>query len=322
MNFSKHALDALTALAADTAVDWAQFFGQDALNDDSFPASHEYMQPGALIAAVTNANPGRASILLTIGAKQEKRYALALFEDQATFLELDRSAKDLIQLDLVHMTGYPTSGYGSRTTKHPIAHGRRLLPLGPDDIKKWFANTSATRAIELLRTLRPVSNGLENWLRAACVAVDTDKNISQVQVEVTSLQPTDIPTEVWDQLKDEIVTINTKCPQYGAALESPFSPLFPNDDPPRPATPPPPPEVPWLDIPLPVPEAPPRPEQPRPALKRKGRWETGPSVPRYGSSPQPAPFVITPNPSPDKTDFQLKYEALRAKACSNQRLSP
>ena len=96
MNFSKHALDALTALAADTAVDWAQFFGQDALNDDSFPALHEFMQPGALIAAVTNANPGCASILLTIGAKQEKRYALALFEDQATFLELDRSAMDLI----------------------------------------------------------------------------------------------------------------------------------------------------------------------------------------------------------------------------------
>ena len=72
----------------------------------------------------------------------------------------------------------------------------------------------------------------------------------------------------------------------------------------------------------PGPEVLPRPEQPRPALKRKGRWETGPSVPRYGSGPQPAPFVITPNPSPEKTDFQLKYEALRAKACSNQRLSP
>ena len=58
MNFSKHALDALTVLAADTVVDWAQFFGQDALNDDYFPASTAYMQPGALIAAVTNANPG------------------------------------------------------------------------------------------------------------------------------------------------------------------------------------------------------------------------------------------------------------------------
>ena len=89
MNFSKHALDALLALVADTAVDWAQFFGQDALNNDSFLASPAYMQPGALIAAVTNANPGRASILLTIGAKQEKRYALALLEDHATFLELD-----------------------------------------------------------------------------------------------------------------------------------------------------------------------------------------------------------------------------------------
>ena len=77
MNFSKHALDALTALAADTEVDWAQFFGQDALNNDSFPASHKYMQPGALIAAVTNANPGRASILLTIGAKQEKQIGRA-----------------------------------------------------------------------------------------------------------------------------------------------------------------------------------------------------------------------------------------------------
>ena len=96
MNFSKHALDALTALAADTAVDWAQFFGQDALNNDSFLASHEYMQPGALIAAVTNPNPWRASILLTIGAKQEKRYALALLEDQATFFQLDQSALDLI----------------------------------------------------------------------------------------------------------------------------------------------------------------------------------------------------------------------------------
>ena len=108
-------------------MDWAQFFGQDALNNDSFPASHE-----------------------SIGAKQEKRYALALFEDQATFLELDQSAMDLIQLDLVNMTGYSTSGYSARTTKHPIAHGCRLLPLGPGDIKKWFKNTSATRAIDLL----------------------------------------------------------------------------------------------------------------------------------------------------------------------------
>ena len=77
MNFSKHALDTITTLAADIAVDWAQFFGQDALNDDYFPESPAYMLPGALIAAVTNANPGRASILLTIGAKQEKRYVLA-----------------------------------------------------------------------------------------------------------------------------------------------------------------------------------------------------------------------------------------------------
>ena len=120
MNFSKHAPDALTALAADTAVDWAQFFGQDALNDDYFPESYVYMQPGALITAVTNTNPGRTSVLLTIGANQEKRYALALFEDQATFLELDKSALDKIQLDLVNMAEYPASGYSSCTTKHPV----------------------------------------------------------------------------------------------------------------------------------------------------------------------------------------------------------
>ena len=81
MNFSKHALDALTTLAADTIVNWAQFFGQDALNNDYFLASNVYMQPGALIAAVTNGNPRRTSVLLTIGVKQEKCYALALFED-------------------------------------------------------------------------------------------------------------------------------------------------------------------------------------------------------------------------------------------------
>ena len=135
--------------------------------------------------------------MLTIGAKQEKRYALALVEDQATFLKLDRSAMDLIQLDLVNMTGYPTSGYSARTTKHHIAHGRRLLPLGPGDIKKWFKNTSAARAINLLCSIRPVSNGLEKWLQAACIAVDTDKNISQVQVEVNNIQPTDLPGYTW-----------------------------------------------------------------------------------------------------------------------------
>ena len=138
MNFSKHALDALTALAADTAVDWAQFFSQDALHNDHFLASDAYMQPGTLIAAVTNANPARALVLLTIGAKQEKRYTLALFKDQATFLELDRSALDQIQLDLVNVAGYPASGYGLRTTKHPVSQGQRLLPSGPEDIKKWF----------------------------------------------------------------------------------------------------------------------------------------------------------------------------------------
>ena len=153
MRFSNQCVDAFERLANNAALDLNSIFEPNTLNADGFPTSDAFMQPGALLAAITSDAPDKASLLLTIGAKTNKRYALALLDDTSTFLEISDSMLSEISLDLAHITGYPATGYGTRTTGRKLKKGRRILPLGPKDIKEWLSKTTTTKAVEMMKGL-------------------------------------------------------------------------------------------------------------------------------------------------------------------------
>ena len=76
MRFSKQTVEALEQLANNTAVNLNSVFDPDNLNQDAFPTSDAFMQPCAILAAITANMPDKVSMLFTIGAKTNKRYVL------------------------------------------------------------------------------------------------------------------------------------------------------------------------------------------------------------------------------------------------------
>ena len=116
-----------------------------------------------------------------------------LLNDDSTFLEIDNAMLAEIKLDCAHTTGYPATGYGTHKTGHKLNKGRRLLLIGPKDIKEWLVST--TRTVKLLKTLKR-TKGFDNWLRAAALAQPQNTQLSQVQIDATPIDPKNIPKEV------------------------------------------------------------------------------------------------------------------------------
>ena len=225
MRFSKQTVEALEQLANNSAANLNGVFDPDNLNQDAFPASDAFMQPCAIIAAITANMPDKASMLFTIGAKTNKRYALMLLDNDSTFLEIDDTMLAEIKLDCAHTTRYPATGYGTRKTGRKLTKGRRLQPIGPKDIKEWLAKSSTTRTVELLKTLKR-TKGFDNWLRAAALAQPKNTQLSQVQIDATPIDPKNIPKEVWDQFRDDVEEKRQACPEFTAAIEPIFQAFF------------------------------------------------------------------------------------------------
>ena len=241
MRFSKQCVDALKRLANNAALDLNSIFEPNTLNADGFPTSDAFMQPGALLAAITSNAPDKASLLLTIGAKTNKRYALALLDDTSTFLEISDSMLSEILLDLAHITGYPATGYGTRTTGRKLKNSRRILPLGPKDIKEWLSKTTTTKAVEMMKGLNKTKS-FENWVRAAALSKLNETGTSQVQVTASPIDPKDIPQEVWDQFRSDVDEKKDNCPEYTKEIEPIFQQFYTADTAVTTAeTPPPPP---------------------------------------------------------------------------------
>ena len=144
MNFSKAALDALTALSSDANADLSQYFTPDNLNAEHMPSSPAFWQPGAVMAAILSNSPDKAALLLGIGSKQDARYALVLTEAESMFIEIDQSMLDYIELDLINVRSYPSEGYGTNTINRKLKEGRRVVPLDSEDLGKWLANVDNT----------------------------------------------------------------------------------------------------------------------------------------------------------------------------------
>ena len=203
MRFSKQCVDALERLANNAVLDLNAIFKPNTLNADGFPTSDAFMQLGALLVAITSNTPDKASLLLTIGAKTNKRYALALLDNTSTFLEISDNMLTKILLNLAHVTGYPATGYGTCTTGHKLKKGRCLLPLGPKDIKEWLSKTTTTKAVKMMKGLNKTKS-FENWVRAAALSKPNKTGTSQVQVTASPIDPKDIPKEVWDQFRSDV----------------------------------------------------------------------------------------------------------------------
>lgn len=203
MRFSKQTVEALEWLANNPAVNLDRVVNPDNLNQDAFPASDAFMQPCAILAAITPNMPNKASILFTIGVKTTKRYALMLLGNNSTFLEIDDAMLAKIKLDCAHTTGYPATGYGTHKTGRKLNKGYWLLPIGPKDIKEWLIKISTTRTVKLLKTLKR-TKGFDNRLRAAALAQLQNTQKSQVQIDATTIDPKNIPNKVWDQFRDDV----------------------------------------------------------------------------------------------------------------------
>ena len=239
MRLSKQTVEALKRLASNPTVNLNRVFDPDHLNQDTFPASNAFMQPCAILAAITSNMPHKASMLFTIGAKTNKRYALMLLDNDSTFLEIDNTMLAEIKLDCAHTTRYPATGYGTRKTGRKLTKGCRLQPIGPKDIKEWLTKASTKRTVELLKTLKR-TKGFDNWLRAAALAQPQNTQLSQVQIDATPIDPKNIPKKVWDQLRDNVEEKWQACPEFTAAIKPIFQAFFaegtPNPPPPPPTT--------------------------------------------------------------------------------------
>ena len=342
MRFSKQCVEALERLANNPSLDLNSIFEPNILNADGFPISDAFMQPGALLAAITSNAPEKASLLLTIGAKTNKRYALALLDDSSTFLEISDDMLNEIKLDLAHITGYPATGYGTRKTGRKLKQGRRILPLGPKDIKEWLSKTTTTKAVEMMKGLTKTKS-FENWVRAAALSKLNDTGTSQVQVTASPIDPKDIPQEVWDQFRSDVEEKKDNCPEYTTEIEPIFQQFYTADTTATTAeTPPPPPpqagtgqqqqapttpqqNVSYTDpevshlFTIPATNQPSPPAQPR--LKRT-RFGFDEHVPRYGGQQSSRREIVTPSPPTTNAQIQAKYMELQSKACSGQLLSP
>ena len=161
MNFSKAALDALTALSSDNNVDLSQYFTPDNLNAEHMPTSPAFWQPGTAMTAIHSESPNKTALLLGIGSKRELRYALVLLKAESMFIEIDCSILDYIELDLINKQSYPSTGYRTNTIGQKLKQGRRVVPLDSNDLAKWLANINSTRAIEVFNSAKPVSQSFE-----------------------------------------------------------------------------------------------------------------------------------------------------------------
>ena len=109
MRFSKQTIDALEQLANNLALDLNAVFEPNNLNADGFPTLDAFMQPGALLAAITSNMPDNSSMIFTIGARTNKHYALALLDNTSTFLEISKEMLAEITLDVANIKGYPAA---------------------------------------------------------------------------------------------------------------------------------------------------------------------------------------------------------------------
>ena len=143
--------------------------------------------------------------------------------------------------DLAHITGYPATGYSTRTTGRKLKKGRRILPLGPKDIKEWLSNTTTTKAGEMMKGLN-TTKSFGNWIRAAALSKTNETGTSQVQVTTSPIDPKDIPQEVWDQFRSDVDKKKENCPEYTNEIEPIFQQFYTADTAVTTAeTPPPPP---------------------------------------------------------------------------------
>lgn len=183
------------------------------------------MQPGTLLTAIPSTMPDKASMLFTIGAKTNKRYALALLDDTSTFLEISGKMLAEITLDVAHVTGYPAAGYGTCNTGQKINKGRHLQPIGPKDIKEWLAKATTTKAIDMIKSLKK-TKAFENWVQGAALAKTNEPGFSQVQVTASPINPKDIPKEVWDKFRSDVEDKKVNCPEYTDSIKLIFEQFY------------------------------------------------------------------------------------------------
>ena len=108
------------------------------LNSEGFPRDEMFWVPGQAAAVVQKEAETKVAPLFIIGGTGNKKYAISMAAKQPTVWEIKADALKHLELDRANLRSVKTGELTQETVRDPVKEGKRVIPLGPSDLKFLF----------------------------------------------------------------------------------------------------------------------------------------------------------------------------------------
>jgi hypothetical protein len=159
-------------------------------NAKNFPSNDTWWRTGALCIGMLNHNPSVATVMIIVGAKEDKRYAITA---GSTPVLVEFSTNDMKQVNMrlaKTSTEHDTKLFVTTACADGLKRGIRILPLRTEYVHHAFTNSNEPRhPHELYNSLKniktPSVKMLQAWSEAAALKTNTDAICSAVELNPT-----------------------------------------------------------------------------------------------------------------------------------------
>lgn len=161
-------------------------------NAEHFPSNDTWWRTGSLCIAMLNHNPSVTTVMIVVGAKENKRYAITA-EPTPVLVEFSTDDMKEVNMRLAKTsTEKDTKLFVTSACAIPLKRGTRIVPLRTEYVKYAFSETNEPRhpyefysAIKNIKT--PGIRMIQAWAKAAALKTTSDAVRSAIELKPTRL---------------------------------------------------------------------------------------------------------------------------------------
>jgi hypothetical protein len=200
-------------------------------NNENFPSNDTWWRTGPLCIGMLNHNPSVATVMIIVGAKENKRYAITT---ESTPVLVEFSTNDMKQVNMrlaKTSTERDTKLFDTTACANGLKQGTRIIPLQTEYVHHAFTDANPLRhPHELYNSLKniktPSVKMLQAWSKAAALKTNTDAIRSAVE-----LNPTLIPQfedkSAWQTFRDITDAFTVQDQDHDDFIDTLLKSIFP-----------------------------------------------------------------------------------------------